>query len=306
MGGAGRGPGRRVMARRLHSERRVSGWAQLLGAVVVVAVVLGGGSTLLAGQSGGASGSPGRTPQGSAPVSPAPLASPTPAPSSSPLHSSVPTPTPAATPADTPDPTESPAASPPPDPNAAPHSADDFDLRNQVIDITFPLRPETHFHYRDNYLEPRAGPPDDYNHAKPRSDGRLRRLHDGIDIYGPEGEPVVAPFSGLVIDPATRWLPWEPNRYGLTVVIESDEPTSDGYTAVMVHLEKVWVDVGQRVSRGQVIGVLGRTGNAEEVKPQLHFELRAPFLIDWSPLGEDRRVDAFDPYPSLIAADPHA
>ena len=101
----------------------------------------------------------------------------------------------------------------------------------------------------------------------------------------------------MVIDPATRWVPWEPDRYGLTVVIESDEPTSDGYAAVLVHLEKVWVDIGQRVSRGQVIGVLGRTGNAEEVKPQLHFELRAPFLIDWSSLGEDRLVERLQPVP---------
>ncbi len=305
MGGVGRGPGRRVMARRLHPERRIPGWTQLLGVAVVIAVVLGAGSTLLAGQSGGASGSPSHSPQSNPPVSVAPPFSPTPTPSLSLPPSGAPTPTPVATPADTLSPTESPSAIPTRDPNGAPQSADDFDLRNQVIDITFPLRPETHFHYRDNYLDPRAGPPDDYNHAKPRPDGSLRRLHDGIDIYGPEGEPVVAPFSGLVIDPATRWLPWEPNRYGLTVVIESDEPTSDGYTAVMVHLEKVWVDIGQRVSRGQVIGVLGRTGNAEEVKPQLHFELRAPFLIDWSSLGEDRPVDAFNPYPSLIAADPH-
>ena len=131
------------------------------------------------------------------------------------------------------------------------------------------------------------------------------RLHDGIDIYAPESEPVLAPFDGVVIDPGTKWTPWEPDRYGLTVVVESYEPTSVGYTAVLVHLDKVWVDIGEHVSRGQVIGVLGRTGNAENVQPQLHFELRAPFLIDWSALGEDRQVDAFNPYPSLSAADPN-
>src|SRR5699024_10315728 len=82
--------------------------------------------------------------------------------------------------------------------------------------------------------------------------------------------------------PAIRGTPWEPDRYGFTVVVDSDEPTSPGYTAVLVHLDKVWVDIGQHVMRGQVIGVLGRTGNAEDVAPQLHFELRAPFEIDWS------------------------
>jgi len=206
-------------------------------------------------------------------------------------------------------PTQPPGSAPPssatPPPNAAPTSAADFDLQAQVIDIGFPLRADADYHYRDNYLERRDGSPDPYNHAKVEPDGTLVRLHDGIDIYAPEGEPVLAPFDGVVIDPATKWTPWEPDRYGLTVVVESDEATSVGYTAVLVHLDKVWVDIGQHVSRGQVIGVLGRTGNAENVKPQLHFELRAPFLIDWSPLGEDRQVDAFNPYPALVAADPH-
>ena len=149
------------------------------------------------------------------------------------------------------------------------------------------------------------GLPLEYNHARLRADGELIRLHDGIDIYAREGEPVVAPFSGVVIDPADRWSPWEGDRYGLTVVIISEEPTSIGYAAVLVHLDRAWVVVGQRVMRGQVLGVLGGTGNAESVDPQLHFELRAPFEIDWSSLGEDRPVDAFNPFPSLERADPH-
>jgi murein DD-endopeptidase MepM/ murein hydrolase activator NlpD len=171
--------------------------------------------------------------------------------------------------------------------------------------MAFPIRPEVAYRYRDNWLDRRAGTPDSYNHAQPGRDGTLIRLHDGIDIYGPEGAPVVAPFAGRVIDPRTRWTPWEPDRYGLTVVIESTEPQTAGYTAMLVHLDHVWVDIGQRVERGQVLGVLGRTGNAEAVRPQLHFELRAPFAIDWSALGYDRRVDAFNPYPSLVEADPH-
>ena len=89
------------------------------------------------------------------------------------------------------------------------------------------------------------------------------------------------------------------------MVIESDESASVGYAAVLVHLDRVWVNIGQMVSRGQVIGVLGQSGNADGVKPQLHFELRTPFEIDWSALGENRRVDAFNPYPSLIEADPN-
>jgi len=196
------------------------------------------------------------------------------------------------------------SATTPPPPDGAPQSAAEFDLHGQVIDIAFPLRADTEYHYRDNWYERRDGPPDSYNHARTTADGEVVRLHDGIDIYAPENEPVLSPFDGVVIDPATKWTPWEPDRYGLTVVVESDESTSPGYTAVLVHLDKVWVEVGQHVTRGQVIGVLGRTGNAEDVRPQLHFELRAPFLINWSELGEDRDVDAFNPFPSVDAADP--
>lgn len=134
----------------------------------------------------------------------------------------------------------------------------------------------------------------------------MLRLHDGIDIYAGEGEPLLAPFTGVVIDPATRWAPWEPSRYGETVTVESEEPTSEGYMALFAHLDRAWVEVGQQVTRGQIIGTIGRSGNADgqSVHSHLHFELRAPFMLDWSELGDDRLVDAFNPYPSLVRADP--
>ena len=114
----------------------------------------------------------------------------------------------------------------------------------------------------------------------------------------------MAAFSGNVIDAGQRWQPWERDRYGNNVVIVSDEPSSEGYTAIYVHLDRVWVEPGDHVIRGQVIGTVGRTGNAEgQRQAHLHFELRAPFLrLDL--VGEDRRVDAFNPYASLVAADP--
>jgi murein DD-endopeptidase MepM/ murein hydrolase activator NlpD len=190
--------------------------------------------------------------------------------------------------------------------NGAPNRPADFDLEAQQIDIGFPLRADTSYQYRDNFLDPRDGSPDTYNHARVNGDGSLVRLHDGIDIYADEGEPLVAPFSGTVIDPSTRWRPWEPSRYGRTVVIVSDEAASEGYIALLVHAGSVWVAVGDHVTRGQVVGTVGRSGNAEaqSIRAHLHFELRAPFLLDWSPIGLDRVVDAFNPYLSLVAADP--
>ncbi len=187
-----------------------------------------------------------------------------------------------------------------------PTSPAQFDLEGQQISIGFPLRPNSRYRYRDNFLDLRDGSPEAYNHARMHKDGTSTRLHDGTDIYVALGEPLVAPFSGMVIDARSRWQPWEPDRYGNTIVIVSDERTSAGYLALFAHVDQVWVDPGTHVTRGQVVGTVGRTGNAElqSVRPHLHFELRAPFLLNWSLLGEDRAVDAFNPYPSLVGADP--
>ena len=200
--------------------------------------------------------------------------------------------------------TSAPAASR--DPNSAPRSAAEFDLAGQAIDIRFPLGKEARYWYRDNFMRRRAGEPVEYNHARISSDGQLVRLHDGIDIYGPAGEPVLAPFSGEVVDPAARWSPWDRARYGVTVVVVSDEPLSVGYAAIMVHLDRSLIRVGDRVERGQVVGMLGVSGNADGdgIHPQLHFELRAPFDLDWSDVGIDRNLDAFNAFPSLVRADP--
>lgn len=293
------------MAHRVDAPARRWPVAALVVAVAAVVVIgLLGAMVILGG--GRSAASPGSNPS---PLTSAPVAvvSPSPTtkasqsvPSVTTTRSMTPSPLVSATPAAS----ATPSALSSPPAGAAPQSAAEFDVHGQVIDIGFPLRADTEYHYRDNWYERRDGMPDAYNHAKLNENGDVVRLHDGIDIYAPDNEPVVSPFDGVVIDPQTKWTPWEPDRYGLTVVVESDEATSPGYMAVLVHLDRVWVDVGQHVTRGQVIGVLGRTGNAEDVRPQLHFELRAPFVINWSDLGEARDVDAFNPYPSLTAADP--
>jgi murein DD-endopeptidase MepM/ murein hydrolase activator NlpD len=302
------------MARRVRGPQRGSPLVVIaaIGGVIVVGLIAV--MVIFGAQRPHASGAPG-SPGASASHSAGPsgVAHASSSPSGSAFHSAVPssttqpssTPGVGASPAPSPGATQTPAPTPSPGGSIAPQSAADFDLEGQVVAMGFPLRADTEYHYRDNWLDRRTGPPDPYNHAKPNAEGTLVRLHDGIDIYAPENEPVLSPFDGTIIDPETKWTPWEPDRYGLTVVVESDEPTSAGYTAVLVHLDKVWVAVGQHVTRGQVIGVLGRTGNAEDVRPQLHFELRAPFLIDWTPIGEPRQVDAFNPYPSLVAVDPN-
>ncbi len=205
-------------------------------------------------------------------------------------------------------PSPSPTVAPTPtrNPSAAPRNASEFDLAGQAIAILFPLGPDAHYWYRDNFMRRRDGDPVAHNHARVAGDGKMVRLHDGIDIYGPAGEPVLAPFSGRVIDPSTRWHPWSSERYGVTVVVISDEPLTDGYAAVMVHLDRARVSVGDHVERGELVGRLGVSGNADGdgIHPHLHFELRAPFTLDWLEAGVERHVDAFNAFPSLVRADP--
>lgn len=201
-------------------------------------------------------------------------------------------------------PPASPRPTPPRDPEAAPRSALEFDLEGQVIVIGFPFKEGARYRYRDTFGARREGEAEAYNHARQREGDRLLRAHDGTDIYAASGTPVVSPFDGIVIEPSKRWRPWIPERYGRTAAIVSSEPTSEGYTALLSHLAVLYVEPGQEVHRGEVIGTVGDTGNAEGGRPHLHFELRAPFLLSWAQVGEERQIDAFNPYPSLRAADP--
>ncbi len=300
----------RVMARPSQPPRKPRWRATGVVAIVVVLAIIG-----LIAVSGILAGGPGASPTGSPGIAGLQSAG-----SSIPVVPSR-APQPATTeqseelqPAKAPSPSASltePTNSPAPLPTralegGAPTSPAEFDLEGQQISMGFPLRADSQYRYRDNFHDIREGSPEAYNHARIHADGSATRLHDGTDIYTREAEPLIAPFSGTVIDPKTRWQPWEPARYGKTVVIVSDEPLSTGYLALLVHMDEVWVEPGTRVTRGQVVGTVGRTGNADSqsVRPHLHFELRAPFLLDWSAGGDDRPLDAFNPYPSLVEADP--
>ncbi len=207
-----------------------------------------------------------------------------------------------------PSPASGPAASPSGAPEvAAPTSARGFKVRATVVPLAFPL-PSTATHsYGDAWRAPRDGVARSYNQIRGiAADGSYLRAHDGFDILVKNGTPVLAPFSGTIVDAATRWKPWDPGRYGNVVVIESDEPTSPGYVAILAHLSKTSVAIGDHVERGQVVGRTGQTGNAVGTKPHLHMELRAPFLIRYGYAGVIRRLDVFDAEPSIRAADPRS
>jgi peptidoglycan LD-endopeptidase LytH len=226
------------------------------------------------------------------------------APVTPPLSGSTPSPAPTRSARPTPEPSPTPSPSPPP--GSAPTDARGFRFRDTVVLIGFPFHTGSGYTYHDNFGDRRVDEPLPFNTVQGRKpDGSLQRAHDGVDIYVEFGTPVLAPFNGRIIDPATRWKPWDRERYGKTVAIISNERTSKGYAALLVHMDTLSVRPGDRVRRGDVVGRIGDSGNAEGGAVHLHFELRAPFVISTTRGGVTRRLDVFDPYPSLYRADPN-
>jgi LysM repeat protein len=87
--------------------------------------------------------------------------------------------------------------------------------------------------------------------------------HRGIDIGAPYGSGVYAGRAGQVIRSG-----WARTGYGYTVVISHDQ----GLLSLYSHMKGEWVQAGDWVERGQLIGEVGSTGHSSG--PHVHFEVR--------------------------------
>jgi murein DD-endopeptidase MepM/ murein hydrolase activator NlpD len=87
------------------------------------------------------------------------------------------------------------------------------------------------------------------------------RYHQGIDIAGDTGTPIVAPADGVV-----TFCGWS-GGWGLNMVIKHTDEISTRYA----HCSRLDVAVGQQVQRGDIIARLGSTGRS--VGPHLHYEV---------------------------------
>jgi len=89
------------------------------------------------------------------------------------------------------------------------------------------------------------------------------KQNDGINVAVPEGTPVKAAEDGVV-----AYAGSELKGYGNLVLIRHD----NGYVTAYAHASELAVKRGDRITRGQVIGKAGQTGDV--ASPQLHFEIR--------------------------------
>jgi murein DD-endopeptidase MepM/ murein hydrolase activator NlpD len=91
--------------------------------------------------------------------------------------------------------------------------------------------------------------------------GKGVRMHKGIDVAAPTGSSVLVFNDGEVIFSGRN------KSYGINVVILQ----TDGRIARYAHMQTSLVARGDRVVRGNKIGLVGRTGRS--TGPHLHFEI---------------------------------
>jgi len=119
-----------------------------------------------------------------------------------------------------------------------------------------------------------------------RSEGRV---HDAIDIMAAEGTPVLAVADGQV-----EKL-FDSDKGGLTMYQFDPDGVHCYYYA---HLQRYADGLAEKkqIKRGEVIGYVGSTGNANKDAPHLHFEIHL--------LGPEKqwwKGESINPYPLLTA-----
>jgi murein DD-endopeptidase MepM/ murein hydrolase activator NlpD len=114
------------------------------------------------------------------------------------------------------------------------------------------------------------------------------RVHDAIDIVAPEGAPVVAAAEGRV-----EKL-FQSDEGGITVYVRSPDRRRIYYYAHLAGYAP-GLREGQGVQRGQALGTVGHTGNADPLTPHLHF---AVWNADPA-LGWYQDAAPINPYPLM-------
>ena len=91
---------------------------------------------------------------------------------------------------------------------------------------------------------------------------KTTKMHEGVDFTAPVGTDIYATGNGVV-----KEVHYESRGYGNHVIISH----GFGYTTLYGHMSKIKVRPGQKVNRGDIIGVVGSTGTS--TAPHLHYEV---------------------------------
>lgn len=100
-----------------------------------------------------------------------------------------------------------------------------------------------------------------FSRSNEAGDGLLG-YHTGIDISNALDTPIQVTADGVVEE--AGWM----DRYGNGVRVRH----TDNQETLYAHMNHVYVKTGQKVTRGEILGAMGRSGNATGV--HLHYEVR--------------------------------
>lgn len=146
-------------------------------------------------------------------------------------------------------------------------SADDIQIGEKLI-VPGGTKPRPVYRVRSSWVPPAS---------TVRGTGRMlwpatcRRIttyfgwrHSGLDIACSYGSPIYAADSGTVIKAQGGWN----GGYGIMVIIDH----GNGIQTLYGHLSKLYIRVGDKVSKGAAIGAMGSTGRS--TGSHVHFEVR--------------------------------
>jgi murein DD-endopeptidase MepM/ murein hydrolase activator NlpD len=88
------------------------------------------------------------------------------------------------------------------------------------------------------------------------------RMHTGVDISGPVGEPIYSTGNGKVTEIGFDFF-----GYGNYIIIDH----GFGYKTRYAHLKSSLITMGRSVKRGEQIAIMGNTGRSKG--PHIHYEV---------------------------------
>ncbi len=145
----------------------------------------------------------------------------------------------------------------------------------------------------------------DRTYAYGSTSGGKYRPHTGVEFRNPVGTPVVAVANATVVyagtDSTTLFGP-QLDFYGNLIIIQLTDQADHGHPiyALYGHLSEFFVEAGQVVPTGEIIGAVGGTGVANG-GAHLHFEVRVgdPYAYTTSTRNPDLWIRPYAGYGTL-------